>query len=1404
MSKAGVRYGVGALALALVVFAAGTCGPTKNESGSVKAYRASHRSQLIGGLAALAEVGDFILENDEIRVAILQPGNSVGPGIFGGSLIDADLNRPQLKYQGGHGYDQFAEIFPSMNLLIPNPPPGAVRSGPDWDGPPAQAPDDACPAVWPQDSDGNPLPKDDFSVICASGPGDDYLEAMGILGLIIGDASFQTDYILRRGARHVEMVTTVEAGDGAKDVVRPMCPFRRQENSGHEPQGVLAAIVGDDAYSSGMLAGDFLVFGKRLKIFTPDLGFDETSYLMNKFMHGEDILNHPISHEYMVGIGDKVSYGVVPDRKPAVDPWGVCGTLEEAPGKLLVPIETGAFTFVFHHWWRCPLSNPDCQSGGRLSYRRFFIIGEGDTASILDEAYKIWNVPTGRIKGHVFDSLTAGPVSHAKIFVVKDPLDPSLSAEYPRLDTSACDPLRADGRVVSYDLLEHCATAASVSDQYPVGRLGVVNEILTDRGDDPVLDGNFAAHLQPGRYYVFAYKSGHRPSDAQRVEITAGKTLELGIPLGPAGKVQFDLRDQQGRHTAAKITVIGDCFDAQGRDVCNCFPVTDPACQGDGVPDSGKRYLVLGDKRFKMGIVKVVHTATGVGEFSVPPGRYRFVVSKGDEYSIDEQVLTIPDDGHVVSLSGVVQRVVDTTGWISGDFHVHGQNSFDAVVKFKDRITSYMVEGIELLSSSDHDWLTDYSPIAKRMGVQHWIKTQVGLELTTLEIGHFIGFPLHFDDTLPENGAVDWRGLPPRQIFTALRNLGEYGPDETVVLVPHPRDSFFGYFDQFGLNPYDLTLSPGLLQVQNSILSDVGNFDPTQDAIEVINGKRYDMIRTPSNSEIRKFNICISFLRHEIDDLPQDFAPEECRPEWNEDQAATYWVRRVLARSPQESAAFGYIKDKDRECLSDKDCQEQGLEGAYCNRNLGRCRAPASCTDDGQCELGTCDTEAGQCRLDSECDAAHVDECGAELVCDPILGRCVAPCAHQSDCHPSAACCTDASCGCKDSICGTGRGACVEASCQPDATWETMGEGADRPCVEWQGVAEDWFRFLNHGIVYTAMGNSDSHTLTHIEAGMPHNFVCSSTDDPAKIDSLEIARSIKKHCSFLTYGPFLELWVDGQKMGSQLNVPAGTPVDVRIRVQSPAWFDVDRVEVYRNGSLHWLFTSTEKGKQKNIQGNYDCTGPMSSWPCEDIDTGAGLVTKQCYCISTDNGHNTDVVNLDVVFQDNPDHDVWYSIIGMGVGENARTESPIYTPIYYPELSFGLVVNAAFANFDIGIDLSEYIKPIPQTPQVSPILPYAVSNPIWVDRDSDTETFQFDPPGGPPSWLMNAADSHMEPFPFSSHSAKFRTLNKLSSSHVRSLSMNKIRAFFIRGLRKAVQRRIATDIQARALRNLKQQ
>ena len=64
------------------------------EGSSVSARQATSRAQLVGGERALGDIGDYVLENERIRVVVQGPGYSRGFGVYGGSLIDADRRRP--------------------------------------------------------------------------------------------------------------------------------------------------------------------------------------------------------------------------------------------------------------------------------------------------------------------------------------------------------------------------------------------------------------------------------------------------------------------------------------------------------------------------------------------------------------------------------------------------------------------------------------------------------------------------------------------------------------------------------------------------------------------------------------------------------------------------------------------------------------------------------------------------------------------------------------------------------------------------------------------------------------------------------------------------------------------------------------------------------------------------------------------------------------------------------------------------------------------------------------------------------------------------------------------------------------------------------------------------------------
>ena len=101
-------------ALAVVAALFPACG--QDASDTLHAFRATSRHQLVGGPVAYADVGDFVLENDKVRVAILDSGRSWGPGVFGGSLVDADVRRGDGGLPTGQGHDRLAEVFPFANL----------------------------------------------------------------------------------------------------------------------------------------------------------------------------------------------------------------------------------------------------------------------------------------------------------------------------------------------------------------------------------------------------------------------------------------------------------------------------------------------------------------------------------------------------------------------------------------------------------------------------------------------------------------------------------------------------------------------------------------------------------------------------------------------------------------------------------------------------------------------------------------------------------------------------------------------------------------------------------------------------------------------------------------------------------------------------------------------------------------------------------------------------------------------------------------------------------------------------------------------------------------------------------------------------------------------------------------
>ncbi|MFO0615467.1 MAG: CehA/McbA family metallohydrolase [Polyangiaceae bacterium] len=180
-----------------------------------------------------------------------------------------------------------------------------------------------------------------------------------------------------------------------------------------------------------------------------------------------------------------------------------------------------------------------------------------------------------------------------------------------------------------------------------------------------------------------------------------------------------------------------------------------------------------------------VMTLSGDGRLQIPKGRYDVYVTRGPAWSMHlERGLEL--GGKEVTIEAELTREIDTTGWISGDFHVHAERSFDSKVPMRARVYEFIAEGVDLLVATDHNAVADYAPIIRELGVDDRIASLRGDEITTRDWGHFGTFPLDEGAT-----AFPAKGRTPAAIFADVR---EHAP-KALIDVNHPRfDRGLGYF----------------------------------------------------------------------------------------------------------------------------------------------------------------------------------------------------------------------------------------------------------------------------------------------------------------------------------------------------------------------------------------------------------------------------------------------------------------------------------------------------------------------------------------------------------------------------------------------------------------------------------
>jgi len=457
-----------------------------------------------------------------------------------------------------------------------------------------------------------------------------------------------------------------------------------------------------DAGVTSIFFGEYINGSGEIEMFQTGYGFGEPLVASTCPVTNINLCNYTA---YMgIDGGDGVSYGYV-SQNPGSSTFTTSGV--HVP-QLSVEIILALVGLASPPFVLQPMGDP----ADSMLFTRYFVVGDGDVSDISDARNEIQCLPTGTLEGNV----TAGgnPAVRADIAVLGNPADGPIF-----------DPL-------DYNVLTHTRT------------------------DD---QGNYSLTLPAGSYNVIANLEGSpyegtlsAPTQHAVVVAAFGSTTQ-DIALPATGALQVTVDDENGYDVPARVTVVGFDPSADPRNTQNILGVVNNNTgifrdrSREGLPHGIAKVLYLG-----------VDGASGV--VPIEPASYQVVVSRGPEYSIDKTNIGVVA-GSTAGVMAVVERVIDSTGFVASDFHVHSVDSPDSRVPNADRVLTMIDESMEFFAATDHDIRFDYQTTIDAMGATSLLGTAVGEEITTFDYGHFNSWPLTTDPSQVNNGAIDFGGAAP-------------------------------------------------------------------------------------------------------------------------------------------------------------------------------------------------------------------------------------------------------------------------------------------------------------------------------------------------------------------------------------------------------------------------------------------------------------------------------------------------------------------------------------------------------------------------------------------------------------------------------------------------------------------
>lgn len=299
----------------------------------------------------------------------------------------------------------------------------------------------------------------------------------------------------------------------------------------------------------------------------------------------------------------------------------------------------------------------------------------------------------------------------------------------------------------------------------------VTGRVVIELGEEAELPGYpdesgvVTTALFPGEYPARFEDVGRR-GEGKSLQVVAGEEIEETVEMGASRGIMFDVRDGEGRGIPCKVQFIG----IEGTE----SPYLGPPVRAHGCRDQ-------------------YHSERGDFRVALPAGKYRVVVTHGPEFNHHAEEVSL-GEGDEVEMKVVLDRVVDTKGWVSADFHNHSTPSGDNVCGTDDRVINLAAEQIEFAPTTEHNRLYCWAPHIEKLGLSDEMYTVPGVELTGRG-AHFNMFPLEPEPGLQDAGAPVWQ-RDPRLNAVVLRGFqGEQ--EDRWIQINHP-DMVENFVDRNG------------------------------------------------------------------------------------------------------------------------------------------------------------------------------------------------------------------------------------------------------------------------------------------------------------------------------------------------------------------------------------------------------------------------------------------------------------------------------------------------------------------------------------------------------------------------------------------------------------------------------